>query len=487
QDLEEYEAFEGPVTGHELSDGDEQRGFYGALSDISASDDEQTLLAGKAKALPTLTFAQQMEQLSQGISVCSEGEFTSIIQPSVSLQQYLEDYEAFEGPVTDHEWSDDDEQRVFYSTLGDVSTSDNGQTLLYSASCEAAAGVSPALQRVDEELTPLDSPHVTPAVQRVDEGRTLLDALHVSPPVQRVDEEPMPLYAALSDMSISDGDSQPATAHALLAPLVQRTKAEKEVAFKKARMNKKRALRKKRREQDRAKEGTDMKHKTKKRRTEARKDAFKVNFAMGSDAPRTKSSWLGKPQTAQDGLPTGPVSKDDLVEKFGLKCIPWDGQRPHVILDKEGLVVGALAGQPRDPDWHQVHNAAFEALGSAASRIRYHAKEVTNRRGSFPTVAYGISFGGGQLEPGYLRHGSPHKEKELERLLKNKAVQRLCGFASCAFNAYSERNYNYMRDTVKTIKAKLNIGKDYESKLGAPRLPLLQPTYTQRVTKLNKG
>ncbi|KAM6489083.1 hypothetical protein JOM56_001485, partial [Amanita muscaria] len=136
------------------------------------------------------------------------------------------------------------------------------------------------------------------------------------------------------------------------------------------------------------------------------------------------------------------------------------------ILDKEGLVVGALAGQPRDPDWHQVHNAAFEALGSAASRIRYHAKEVTNRRGSFPTVAYGISFGGGQLEPGYLRHGSPHKEKELERLLKNKAVQRLCGFASCAFNAYSERNYNYMRDTVKTIKAKLNIGKDYESKLG---------------------
>ncbi|KAM6489867.1 hypothetical protein JOM56_014679 [Amanita muscaria] len=222
---------------------------------------------------------QQMEQLSQGISVCSEGEFTSIIQPSVSLEQYLEDYEAFEGPVTDHEWSDDDEQRVFYSTLGDVSTSDNGQTLLYSASCEAAAGVSPALQRVDEELTPLDSPHVTPAVQRVDEGQTLLDALHVSPPVQRVDEEPMPLYAALSDMSISDGDSQPPTAHALLAPLVQRMKAEKEAAFKKARMNKKRALRKKRREQDRAKEGTDMKRKTKKRRTEARKDAFKMHRA----------------------------------------------------------------------------------------------------------------------------------------------------------------------------------------------------------------
>ncbi|KAM6497899.1 hypothetical protein JOM56_005847, partial [Amanita muscaria] len=130
------------------------------------------------------------------------------------------------------------------------------------------------------------------------------------------------------------------------------------------------------------------------------------------------------------------------------------------ILDREGLVVGALAGRPWDMDWDGVHDAAYEALHSAASRLSYRQKEVTNRRGSFPTLAYGISFGGGQTQ------GSNHKEEELELLLKNKAIQRLCGFASCAFNAYSERNYLYMKDTVKTIKSKLNIGKDYESKLG---------------------
>ncbi|KAM6494940.1 hypothetical protein JOM56_009563, partial [Amanita muscaria] len=105
-------------------------------------------------------------------------------------------------------------------------------------------------------------------------------------------------------------------------------------------------------------------------------------------------------------------------------------RRPHLILDREGLVVGALAGRPWDMDWDGVHDAAYEALHSAASRLSYRRKEVTNRRGPFPTLAYGISFGGGQTEPGYLQQGSNHKEEELELLLKNKAIQRLCGFAS---------------------------------------------------------
>lgn len=93
-----------------------------------------------------------------------------------------------------------------------------------------------------------------------------------------------------------------------------------------------------------------------------------------------------------------PVSDQHLLCLLASQLI----RRPHVILDKEGLVVGVLAGQPRDPDWDRVHNEAFEALGSAASRIRCHPKEVTNRRGPFPTLAYGISFGGGQQVRSFL-------------------------------------------------------------------------------------
>jgi hypothetical protein len=69
---------------------------------------------------------------------------------------------------------------------------------------------------------------------------------------------------------------------------------------------------------------------------------------------------------------------------------------PHLLLDREGVVVGALAGRPRDETWETVHDTAFKALRSAGKSMGYNPKETSNRRGSFPTVAHGISFGGGQ-------------------------------------------------------------------------------------------
>jgi hypothetical protein len=90
---------------------------------------------------------------------------------------------------------------------------------------------------------------------------------------------------------------------------------------------------------------------------------------------------------------------------------------------------------------------AFKLLQSAAGQMSYNPKETSNRRGSFPTVAHGISFGGGQQvslvfsgpfpsvtilwqEPRHLRHESKEKEEALESLMKQKAIQRVCGFAS---------------------------------------------------------
>ncbi|KAM6499217.1 hypothetical protein JOM56_004725, partial [Amanita muscaria] len=136
------------------------------------------------------------------------------------------------------------------------------------------------------------------------------------------------------------------------------------------------------------------------------------------------------------------------------------------LLDREGVVVGALAGRPRDETWETVHNTAFKALRTAGKSMGYNPKETSNRRGSFPTVAHGISFGGGQQKPGYLRHESEQKEEALEGLMKNKAIQRLCGFASSAFQAYSERNYEYMASTVAKVRSKLNLGREYDSEVG---------------------
>ncbi|KAM6491463.1 hypothetical protein JOM56_013032 [Amanita muscaria] len=325
--------------------------------------------------------AQLMEQVSQGISY-----YQAVEGPLTDYESGPDDGEPVEGPLTDYEGSDDDEQRAFYGDLSDVGTSDSEEQ-------RAFYGDMGDMNTSDNEE------------QRAFYGdlSDISDDAFYGDLSDAGDGEQMLLCDDLTDMSISDED---ATASASIAPIVQRTKAEKKAAQKRAHLIRKRAIRKGKRKQQQEEAGTDMKRKTKKRRAEARKDAFKVNLDMSSDAPHTKSGWLGLPNEGQDGLPTKPVSKDGLVKQYGLTIIPWDG--------REGLVVGALAGRPWDMDWDGVHDAAYEALHSAASRLSYRQKEVTNRRGSFPTLAYGISFGGGQTEPGYLQQGSNHKEEELE-------------------------------------------------------------------------
>ncbi|KAM6488797.1 hypothetical protein JOM56_015746, partial [Amanita muscaria] len=79
--------------------------------------------------------------------------------------------------------------------------------------------------------------------------------------------------------------------------------------------------------------------------------------------------------------------------------------------------------------WKKVHMGVFEVLKKAASRMTFPAKDKEHRRGTFPTFAHGISFGGGQEMPRHLRH-LPENEKILEELMSNKYVQRVCKFGS---------------------------------------------------------
>jgi hypothetical protein len=54
------------------------------------------------------------------------------------------------------------------------------------------------------------------------------------------------------------------------------------------------------------------------------------------------------------------------------------------------------AGQPRDDDWDTVQLDSVDAIEKAASQCRFSAKQSNHRRGEFPALATGVSFGGGQ-------------------------------------------------------------------------------------------
>ncbi|KAF8324494.1 hypothetical protein F5887DRAFT_902786 [Amanita rubescens] len=147
----------------------------------------------------------------------------------------------------------------------------------------------------------------------------------------------------------------------------------------------------------------------------------------------------------------------------------------HLLLDRNRNIVGVLVGQPKDVvSWSCVHNDAFGILGDVASKLYFSDEERLHRRGFYPSIAHGISFGGGQCEPQYLKHRYMEREEEMEALMNKPSIQRICKFASSAFEAYGERNYNYMRETMEVVKdgndkatnGKPSLRRPYDSNVG---------------------
>ncbi|KAF8322385.1 hypothetical protein F5887DRAFT_1213628 [Amanita rubescens] len=155
---------------------------------------------------------------------------------------------------------------------------------------------------------------------------------------------------------------------------------------------------------------------------------------------------------------------------------PWDGLSTHLLLDKNGYIVGVLLGMPRDvKGWKEAQGMAFVALDKAADVICPRAKEASHRRGEFPSLPHGISFGGGQPEPQFLTHSSDAITVALEELATNKGIQRMCNYASCGYQLYGERNFEHMRATIEAIKTRYDdhpnelkrLRREYNDQMGA--------------------
>ncbi|KIL53869.1 hypothetical protein M378DRAFT_19460 [Amanita muscaria Koide BX008] len=174
--------------------------------------------------------------------------------------------------------------------------------------------------------------------------------------------------------------------------------------------------------------GSGSKRRRNEKREKATRDAILTDFSLAEDVEVTAPAWVTR---ESPNLPKQLFTKADLLEAHKLTYFPWNGRTVHLLLDRERYIVGVLAGHPNDKRWGQVHEDAFTKLQQAASTMSYSDKERSNRQGLFPTVAHGISFGGGQKEPRYLRHTSEKKTEALEQLVRDKSIQRICKFASC--------------------------------------------------------
>ncbi|KAM6496710.1 hypothetical protein JOM56_007183 [Amanita muscaria] len=221
-------ALDGPLSDHDWSD-NEKQAFYGPLSECEASDAEDGM--PQSKVAP--------------IEDC--------------LQKHLQN-KALDGPLSDRDRSDDEEQ-AFYGPLRECEVSDTEDGMPQSK----GAPIEDFLQKHLQNKA-LDCP--------------LSDH-------DRSDDEEQAFYGPLSECEASEiGDSLPQSkdAHAI-----------KKLEHWKRQLVRKREKRRKNRKRQQEDRGTGMKDVVyKKRRVEATKEAFQLNFDVGSDVECTESGWLGK-------------------------------------------------------------------------------------------------------------------------------------------------------------------------------------------------
>jgi hypothetical protein len=127
---------------------------------------------------------------------------------------------------------------------------------------------------------------------------------------------------------------------------------------------------------------------------------------------------------------------------------------PHVVLDECGNIVAALVGEPNEPDGRPKETTYRAACGRVAALLeglrtgqdgRFSAEQRVHRRGAFPALSKGMSYGGGQEvrawrfprcrnQPPFLQYpqnlhlGSQAQERLMDALTSNADVQRIAGF-----------------------------------------------------------
>jgi len=158
---------------------------------------------------------------------------------------------------------------------------------------------------------------------------------------------------------------------------------------------------------------TGGKQVAKERGTQAKVDGFMLPSDVASTKNVTRPGWIAKQRP--NLVPRQVFTREELKSEHGMVYFKWDGvcmcflsphlifaeklgRTTHLLLDKRHCVISALVSWPHGAhDWGEVHDDTWGKLQSAAESLRFTANEEAGGRcGSFPTIAHGVSFGGGQ-------------------------------------------------------------------------------------------
>ncbi|KAF9034125.1 hypothetical protein BJ165DRAFT_1534319 [Panaeolus papilionaceus] len=175
-----------------------------------------------------------------------------------------------------------------------------------------------------------------------------------------------------------------------------------------------------------------------------------------AEGPTTKGSYIGGKSKFEEKR---VYELGDLVGhgegSLGFTLVEWDGRTSKPLLDSKGRVFGVLAGQVDTPEnWDPVVDEAVNLLAAARLRCRFNPDEVLHghRRGRFPTLRSGISYGGGQTKPTPLRN-SRWNEEIVQELNNSEPFKRISGFTSSVLASWAPKLYEYYSNTQEKLLA----------------------------------
>ncbi|KAJ4478729.1 hypothetical protein C8J55DRAFT_430042, partial [Lentinula edodes] len=108
------------------------------------------------------------------------------------------------------------------------------------------------------------------------------------------------------------------------------------------------------------------------------------------------------------------------------------------LTDSEQRVMVCMLDGPDDPGYEKAVSEMTESILKAGEATNWARSEKKHKRGDFPALARGISYGKGQREPMRL---VGERQLMMDGLLKQDCFRRVAGFQSSAFATWYPRNY----------------------------------------------
>ncbi|KAI0040587.1 hypothetical protein FA95DRAFT_1502601, partial [Auriscalpium vulgare] len=142
------------------------------------------------------------------------------------------------------------------------------------------------------------------------------------------------------------------------------------------------------------------------------------------------------------------------------------------IVDKEDRVIAQLAGCPLDEkDWPGVADSASKEATDICEEFGLSSLAGSNRRGAYPSLSAGFSFGPGLTRPHNIATKSARRAAAKGRLLRHPSFVRLAGFASSAYSFAAPLQFRHYDKVLREVQAN-------DSTLARPFLKSVFPAAT---------